>query len=126
MRKQKVRTEEKLHRNGREDFNNESDVDLLIRVRPEAKLSLFDLVDMQPMLSKLVNRQLSAVFYQAPERSVLLSMLEKQKKVKNALASELESIKRHIVEKFDPDEIVLFGSLVRKVKSTRRTSANLP
>ena len=40
----------------REDFGPESDIDVLVEFEPEARITLFDLVDMQDELSLLFGR----------------------------------------------------------------------
>ncbi len=45
----------------REDFGPESDVDVLVRFRPDAGWSLFDLVDMQEELKGVFGREVHLV-----------------------------------------------------------------
>ena len=52
----------------RDDFRPESDVDVLVRFAPSAKLSLFDLVRMEDELSELLGRKVDLVEREAVER----------------------------------------------------------
>jgi hypothetical protein len=45
----------------REDFNAESDIDVLVTFAPENRRSLFDLVDMQDELAALLGRNVDLV-----------------------------------------------------------------
>ena len=45
----------------REDFNEESDVDILISYKPEAKVSLFEEVDLCNEISELIQRDVDIV-----------------------------------------------------------------
>lgn len=45
----------------REDFRADSDVDVLVTFAPEAQHSLFDIVDMQEELSRLLGRKVDLV-----------------------------------------------------------------
>jgi len=53
----------------RDDFRPDSDVDVLVKFAPSAKLSLFDLVRMQDELSELLGRKVDLVEREAVERS---------------------------------------------------------
>lgn len=45
----------------REDFHPDSDVDVLVRFAPDARISLFDLVDMQDELKDVFGRDVDLV-----------------------------------------------------------------
>jgi hypothetical protein len=45
----------------REDFNEESDVDLLVEFKPDSGISLFDIVDLKDELEKLLDREVDIV-----------------------------------------------------------------
>ena len=47
----------------REDFRPDSDVDVMVRFAPDAKISLWDLVRMQDELAALVGRDVDIVEY---------------------------------------------------------------
>ena len=49
----------------REDFRPDSDVDVLVTFSPDAKVSLFDLVDMQDELKTIFKRDVDLVEKQA-------------------------------------------------------------
>jgi predicted nucleotidyltransferase len=49
----------------REDFRPDSDVDVLVTFAPDAKVSLFDLVDMQDELKAILKREVDLVEKQA-------------------------------------------------------------
>lgn len=53
----------------REDFNSESDVDVLISFLPDAKWTLFDHVDMKEDLKSIFSRNIDLVTKKAVERS---------------------------------------------------------
>jgi predicted nucleotidyltransferase len=53
----------------REDFNSESDVDVLISFLPDAKWTLFDHVDMKEDLKSIFSRNVDLVTKKAVERS---------------------------------------------------------
>jgi predicted nucleotidyltransferase len=53
----------------RRDFAPESDVDLLVSFAPDARWSLFDLVEMQDELAALLGREVDLVERRAVERS---------------------------------------------------------
>lgn len=53
----------------RDDFGPESDVDVLVTFAPEARTTLFDLVDMQDELSELFGRSVDVVSRRGVERS---------------------------------------------------------
>ena len=53
----------------REDFNPESDIDVLVRFAPEAGYSLMDFVGIQDELSKMLGRQVDLVEWKAVENS---------------------------------------------------------
>lgn len=53
----------------RGDFGPESDVDFLVTFAPEARWTLFDLVDMEEELGRLVGREVDLVTRRAVERS---------------------------------------------------------
>lgn len=45
----------------REDFSSKSDIDVLVTFSPEAKLSLFDFVEMQEEMERLLHRKVDLV-----------------------------------------------------------------
>ena len=45
----------------REDFHTDSDVDVLVEFEPDARLTLFDFVDMQDELSGMFGRKVDLV-----------------------------------------------------------------
>ena len=45
----------------RDDFNKDSDIDLLISIRKKAKISLFDLMDAEEDFSQLLKREVQIV-----------------------------------------------------------------
>ena len=45
----------------REDFSKESDVDVLVTFKPEARWSLFDFVEMKDELSEILHREVDLV-----------------------------------------------------------------
>jgi len=49
----------------RDDFGPDTDVDVLVAFRPEVRYSLFDLVDTQDELSKMVDRKAAVVEFKA-------------------------------------------------------------
>jgi uncharacterized protein len=49
----------------REDFRPDSDVDVLVTFAPDAKVSLFDLVDMQDELKAIFKREVDLIEKQA-------------------------------------------------------------
>jgi uncharacterized protein len=53
----------------REDFRPDSDIDVLVTFSPEAKWSLFDLVDMRDELKSLFGREVDFVSRRAIESS---------------------------------------------------------
>ncbi len=53
----------------REDFRDDSDVDVLVTFAPDKKLSLLDLVRIQDDLSQLLGRPVDLVERQAVEKS---------------------------------------------------------
>lgn len=53
----------------REDFTNESDIDVLVRFAPEAQWSLLDHVDMQEELQAILGRPVDLLTRQSIERS---------------------------------------------------------
>jgi len=53
----------------REDFNPESDIDLLVRFAPDAHWSLFDHARMERELGEILNREVDLVSRSAVERS---------------------------------------------------------
>ncbi len=53
----------------REDFGPDSDIDLLFRFSPEAKPTLFDLVNMKEELAKIIGRDVDLVSKNAIEAS---------------------------------------------------------
>ena len=53
----------------RDDFGPESDVDVLVRFDPQARPTLFDLVQMQDQLSATLGRKADLIEREAVERS---------------------------------------------------------
>ncbi|MCB8976996.1 MAG: nucleotidyltransferase family protein [Ardenticatenaceae bacterium] len=53
----------------RDDFDQNSDVDILVTFKPEARWTLFDHVDMQDELQKLFGRDVDLVSRKGIERS---------------------------------------------------------
>ena len=53
----------------RGDFHQDSDIDVLVTFKPEAKWTLFDQVDMQDELKSLFGRQVDLVSREGIERS---------------------------------------------------------
>jgi hypothetical protein len=53
----------------REDFQDESDVDVLVTFAPDTRWSLFDLVKMQNDLSQILNREVDLVEREAVAHS---------------------------------------------------------
>lgn len=53
----------------REDFRPDSDVDVLVTFTPDAKWSLFDHVDMEDELARILGRQVDLVSRRGIERS---------------------------------------------------------
>lgn len=53
----------------RDDFRQDSDVDVLVTFAPDAKYSLFDLVGIQDELSGIVGRQVDLVERKSVEQS---------------------------------------------------------
>lgn len=53
----------------REDFGSKSDIDLLVRFSPEARPTLFDMVNMQDELSNMLGRNVDLVSRGGIERS---------------------------------------------------------
>ena len=53
----------------REDFRADSDVDVLVTFAPDAKISLFDLSDIEDELAEIVGRKVDIVERVAVERS---------------------------------------------------------
>lgn len=53
----------------RDDFGPASDVDVLVTFAPDARTSLFDLVDMEDELSRMIGRKVDLVCKQGIERS---------------------------------------------------------
>jgi len=53
----------------REDFNNKSDIDLLIEFSPDNGFSLFDLVELKEEFEKLFSREVDIVSKRAIEKS---------------------------------------------------------
>jgi len=53
----------------RKDFRPDSDVDVLVRFHPDARYSLFDLVNMEAELGAIFGRQVDLVEKAAVERS---------------------------------------------------------
>jgi hypothetical protein len=53
----------------REDFREDSDVDVLVKFAPDAHTSLFDLVDMEDELTLVIGRKVDLVCKEGIERS---------------------------------------------------------
>ena len=53
----------------REDFRPDSDIDVLVRFAPDARITLFDLVDMQDELKDVFGRDVDLVEKEAIQRS---------------------------------------------------------
>lgn len=53
----------------RDDFGPDSDVDVLVRFRPESRHTLFDMVTMQEDLKQILGRKVDLVSRTAIERS---------------------------------------------------------
>lgn len=53
----------------RDDFRPGSDIDVLVAFAPEARWSLFDMVEMQEALERIVGRKIDLVEREAVERS---------------------------------------------------------
>jgi uncharacterized protein len=53
----------------KEDFNSESDVDVLVRFDPEARHTLFDMVRMQDELKTVLARKVDLISRRAVEQS---------------------------------------------------------
>jgi len=53
----------------RKDFDEDSDIDLLIEFKPEAAVSLFDLIDVKEDFEKLFGREIDIVSKNAIKRS---------------------------------------------------------
>ncbi len=53
----------------RDDFSPRSDIDVMVRFLPEAKHSLFDMVNMEDALSNLFGRQVDLISQRGIERS---------------------------------------------------------
>lgn len=53
----------------RDDFRVDSDIDVLVSFSPEAKTTLFDLVDMEQELKGIFNREVDVVSKRGIERS---------------------------------------------------------
>jgi predicted nucleotidyltransferase len=53
----------------RKDFRADSDIDVLVRFAPEARISLFDLVDMEDELKDVFGRDVDLVEKEAIQRS---------------------------------------------------------
>lgn len=60
----------------REDFGPQSDVDLLVTFTPDARVSLFDLVDMAEDLSRLLGRRVDLVLKSGLKPRIRRSVLE--------------------------------------------------
>lgn len=60
----------------REDFGPKSDVDLLVTFTPDARVSLFDLVDMAEDLSLLLGRRVDLVLKRGLKPRIRRSVLE--------------------------------------------------
>ncbi len=68
----------------RSDFGPDSDVDLLVTFGPEAKVSLFDLVDMADELAKIVGRRVDIVTKQGLKPRIRQSVLDSSKVIYDA------------------------------------------
>jgi len=53
----------------RNDFNNESDIDLLVEFKPDSGISLFDLVDLKKEFEMMFSREVDIVSKNAIKRS---------------------------------------------------------
>lgn len=53
----------------REDFNESSDIDLLVEFKPESGISLFDIIDIQEEFKKIFGREIDIVSKNAIKRS---------------------------------------------------------
>lgn len=53
----------------REDFRPESDVDVLVTFAPDARITLFDLSDIEDELAEIVGRKVDLVLKRGIERS---------------------------------------------------------
>ncbi|MDT3695915.1 MAG: nucleotidyltransferase domain-containing protein [Ignavibacterium sp.] len=53
----------------RDDFNDKSDIDLLVEFIPESGISLFDIIDIQEEFKKLFGREVDIVSKNAIKRS---------------------------------------------------------
>ncbi len=53
----------------REDFNEDSDIDLLVEFKPGSEISLFDIVDLKEEFEKLFGREVDIVPKNAVKRS---------------------------------------------------------
>jgi len=53
----------------RKDFDEDSDIDLLIEFKPEAAVSLFDLIDVKEDFEKLFGREIDIISKNAIKRS---------------------------------------------------------
>jgi hypothetical protein len=53
----------------RDDFRPDSDIDVLVRFAPDARISLFDLVDMQDELKDVFGRDVDLVEKEAIQQS---------------------------------------------------------
>jgi uncharacterized protein len=53
----------------RNDFTDDSDVDVLVKFAPDAHTSLFDLVDMEDELAPIIGRKVDLVCKEGIERS---------------------------------------------------------
>lgn len=53
----------------REDFNEKSDVDLLVEFNPNSGISLFDVVDLKEALESFLGREVDIVSKKAIQRS---------------------------------------------------------
>jgi predicted nucleotidyltransferase len=60
----------------RSDFDQESDVDILVSFAPGAKISLFDLVDMTDELAKIIGRRVDLVTKQGLKPQIRQSILD--------------------------------------------------
>lgn len=53
----------------RDDFNDSSDIDILIEFTPESRISFFDIIDLQDEFKKLFGREVDIVSKNAIRRS---------------------------------------------------------
>ena len=53
----------------RNDFSNESDIDLLVEFKPDSGISLFDIVDLKKEFEMIFNREVDIVSKNAIKRS---------------------------------------------------------